>query len=152
MRLLRRLRAYARILPRARPDAAATEAVRDLAPRPALLAATSGYEMAAPVGNRLDPRFSIVGIDAIQYRYYRRKLECEQIIERSNIPHTILRATQFHELIDWILTTLGRWPLVPLPLDGRGSLWVPPTSRTAAPSCSKGSRSAARRTTAAPRS
>jgi uncharacterized protein YbjT (DUF2867 family) len=63
---------------------------------------------------------SIVGIDAIPYRYYRRKLECEQIIEQSSVPHTILRATQFHELVDWILTTLGRWPLAPLPLSAKG--------------------------------
>jgi uncharacterized protein YbjT (DUF2867 family) len=63
---------------------------------------------------------SIVGIDAIPYRYYRRKLECERLIEQSGVPHTILRATQFHELIDWALTALGRWPLAPLPLDAIG--------------------------------
>jgi uncharacterized protein YbjT (DUF2867 family) len=63
---------------------------------------------------------SIVGIDGIPYRYYRRKLECERIVEHSGIPHTILRATQFHELIDWALTNLGRWPVVPLPLDAKG--------------------------------
>ena len=63
---------------------------------------------------------SIVGIDAIPYRYYRRKLECEQIIERSSVPHTILRATQFHELLDAVLTALGRWPLAPLPLSAKG--------------------------------
>jgi uncharacterized protein YbjT (DUF2867 family) len=59
---------------------------------------------------------SIVGIDAIPYRYYRRKLECERIIEQSDVPHTILRSTQFHELIDGLLTSVGRWPLAPLPL------------------------------------
>jgi uncharacterized protein YbjT (DUF2867 family) len=63
---------------------------------------------------------SIVGIDAIPYRYYRRKLECEQIIEQSGVPHTILRATQFHELVDGALTVLGRWPLAPLPLTAKG--------------------------------
>jgi uncharacterized protein YbjT (DUF2867 family) len=63
---------------------------------------------------------SIVGIDEIPYRYYRRKLECERIIDQSGVPHTILRATQFHEFIDWILTALGRWPLVPLPLSAKG--------------------------------
>jgi uncharacterized protein YbjT (DUF2867 family) len=63
---------------------------------------------------------SIVGIDAIPYRYYRRKLECERIIEQSGVPHTIVRATQFHELIAWVLKTLGRWPLVPVPLGARG--------------------------------
>lgn len=62
---------------------------------------------------------SIVGIDRIPYRYYRRKLECERIVEQSDVPHTILRATQFHELIDWVFTNLGRWPLVPLPTSAK---------------------------------
>jgi uncharacterized protein YbjT (DUF2867 family) len=58
---------------------------------------------------------SIVGIDKIPYRYYRHKLECERIIEKSGVPYTILRATQFHELIDWVFTHLSRWPVAPLP-------------------------------------
>jgi uncharacterized protein YbjT (DUF2867 family) len=42
---------------------------------------------------------SIVGIDRVQsYPYYRVKLETERLIEGSPIPHTILRATQFHDL------------------------------------------------------
>ncbi|MBH0777318.1 SDR family oxidoreductase [Nocardia bovistercoris] len=62
---------------------------------------------------------SIVGIDRIPFRYYRRKLECEQLVADSGIPHTILRATQFHELIASVLYP-ARWlPLVPLPLDFR---------------------------------
>jgi uncharacterized protein YbjT (DUF2867 family) len=65
---------------------------------------------------------SIVGVDAIPYRYYRRKLECERLIDQSSVPHTILRATQFHELVDSVLTTLGRWPLAPLPLNAKGQL------------------------------
>jgi uncharacterized protein YbjT (DUF2867 family) len=63
---------------------------------------------------------SIVGIDAIPYRYYRRKLECERMIEQSGVPHTILRATQFHELLDGVFTALGRWPVAPLPLSAKG--------------------------------
>ena len=62
---------------------------------------------------------SIVGIDRIPYRYYRRKLECERIIEQSGVPHTILRATQFHELIDWVFTSLSRWPFAPLPVSAK---------------------------------
>jgi uncharacterized protein YbjT (DUF2867 family) len=41
---------------------------------------------------------SIVGIDDHPYPYYRRKLGCELIVERSGVPWTILRATQFHSL------------------------------------------------------
>ncbi|RJO76473.1 NAD-dependent epimerase/dehydratase family protein [Nocardia panacis] len=60
---------------------------------------------------------SIVGIDHIPMRYYRNKLACEDLIAKSGVPHTIQRATQFHELIAWILHTVEGWPIAPLPLD-----------------------------------
>lgn len=62
---------------------------------------------------------SIVGIDRIPYRYYGRKLACEQMIEASGRPHTILRITQFHELIAMVLTAVERWPVAPLPTSFR---------------------------------
>lgn len=58
---------------------------------------------------------SIVGIDAIPYAYYRRKLQCEALIDASDVPSTVLRATQFHELLSMVLGALERWPLAPLP-------------------------------------
>lgn len=42
---------------------------------------------------------SIVGIDQIPLPYYRTKLRVEQLLESSDVGHTILRATQFHDLI-----------------------------------------------------
>jgi uncharacterized protein YbjT (DUF2867 family) len=60
---------------------------------------------------------SIVGIDAIPYAYYRKKLACEQAIEASPVPHTIARATQFHELVAMVFKAAGRLPAAPLPLD-----------------------------------
>ncbi|MFD4422382.1 SDR family oxidoreductase [Agromyces sp. NPDC058484] len=42
---------------------------------------------------------SIVGIDRIPLGYYRQKLEAERVLEASGLPHTILRATQFHDLV-----------------------------------------------------
>ncbi|MEV1130579.1 NAD(P)H-binding protein [Agromyces sp. NPDC049794] len=42
---------------------------------------------------------SIVGIDRIPLGYYHGKLACERIVEESSLPWTILRATQFHDLI-----------------------------------------------------
>ncbi len=42
---------------------------------------------------------SIVGVDRVPLPYYRAKLESERLIERSDLPWTILRATQFHDLI-----------------------------------------------------
>jgi uncharacterized protein YbjT (DUF2867 family) len=62
---------------------------------------------------------SIVGIDQIPFIYYRRKLECERRIAASGIPYTILRATQFHELIAELLHRAGRLPVAPLPVDFR---------------------------------
>lgn len=42
---------------------------------------------------------SIVGIDRIPLPYYRTKLRVEQALEASRVGHTVLRATQFHDLI-----------------------------------------------------
>ena len=55
---------------------------------------------------------SIVGVDANPYPYYRAKLESERIIERSGIPYTILRATQFHDFIAMFLQLQRRLPVV----------------------------------------
>lgn len=62
---------------------------------------------------------SIVGIDVIPFGYYRRKLACEQEVVRSGLAHTILRATQFHELVAQGLRALERLPVAPLPGDFR---------------------------------
>lgn len=51
---------------------------------------------------------SIVGIDKVPYPYYRAKLACEDVIEASGVPFTILRATQFHSLLDRFLHTVFR--------------------------------------------
>ena len=42
---------------------------------------------------------SIVGIDKITLGYYKEKLECERLVTVSPMPHTILRATQVHNLV-----------------------------------------------------
>ena len=59
---------------------------------------------------------SIVGIDRIPLGYYRCKLAAEQIVATSALPYSILRATQFHTLVNMLLTTAARVPLViPIP-------------------------------------
>jgi uncharacterized protein YbjT (DUF2867 family) len=58
---------------------------------------------------------SIVGIDRIPFGYYRRKLACEALVGQSPVPTTILRATQFHELIALVLSSVERLPVAPLP-------------------------------------
>lgn len=55
---------------------------------------------------------SIVGVDVVPYPYYRAKLECEHVIERSGIPHTILRATQFHSFVAMVPRALRRMPVL----------------------------------------
>ncbi len=57
---------------------------------------------------------SIVGIDKVPYAYGKAKLACEDLIEHSGIPWSILRATQFHYGIDLLLRFLTRLPLVAL--------------------------------------
>lgn len=51
---------------------------------------------------------SIVGIEEIPLSYYRAKLAVERLLAGSGLPHTVLRATQFHDLI-LRLFTLQRW-------------------------------------------
>ncbi|NLU73782.1 NAD(P)H-binding protein [Streptomyces sp. HNM0575] len=51
---------------------------------------------------------SIVGVDRVPFFYYRAKAEAEGIVQDSGLPWTVLRATQFHDLIAR-LTTAQRW-------------------------------------------
>lgn len=60
---------------------------------------------------------SIVGVDRIPYTYYQNKLAAERIIESGEVPWSILRATQFHYLLDLVLQALTRYPIAPVPTD-----------------------------------
>lgn len=55
---------------------------------------------------------SIVGVDKIPFSYYKAKWAAEKIVEQCAIPWSILRATQFHSLIDMALGGLSKLPLV----------------------------------------
>jgi uncharacterized protein YbjT (DUF2867 family) len=64
---------------------------------------------------------SIVGIDTVPLRYYRRKQRAETIVRESGVPWTILRATQFYELVDGLIGAAARVPfVVPLPTAFQG--------------------------------
>jgi uncharacterized protein YbjT (DUF2867 family) len=65
------------------------------------------------VSNFLYP--SIVGIEEIPYSYYEYKLAAERAVEASDVPHTVLRATQFHCFLDELLGMVARSPVWPLP-------------------------------------
>jgi uncharacterized protein YbjT (DUF2867 family) len=51
---------------------------------------------------------SIVGVDEIPLAYYRTKLAVERLLASSGLPWTVLRATQFHDLV-LRLCTVQRW-------------------------------------------
>lgn len=85
---------------------ATTASRRDVAQTRRLLAA------AADAGVRHIVYISIVGVDRIPFPYYRAKVECERLIEGSGIPHTILRATQFHDFIAALVDAQRRLPVV----------------------------------------
>lgn len=57
---------------------------------------------------------SIVGIDRVPYRYYRDKQRVERLIEDGGVPWTILRATQFHDLLAMLFGALSRSPVLPV--------------------------------------
>jgi uncharacterized protein YbjT (DUF2867 family) len=50
---------------------------------------------------------SIVGIDRSAYPYYQAKLAAEQLIEQGPLPWTILRTTQFHNYVAWLIRSFG---------------------------------------------
>ena len=59
---------------------------------------------------------SIVGVERDPYfPYYRMKLETERIVERSAVPWTIIRATQFHEFVLRLIRFLDHLPIMPAP-------------------------------------
>lgn len=58
---------------------------------------------------------SIVGIDRVPFGFYRRKLGDEQLIATSGLPWTVLRATQFHDLIAVLLRMLAKPPVLAVP-------------------------------------
>ncbi|MDL2080256.1 NAD(P)H-binding protein [Streptomyces sp. GXMU-J15] len=58
---------------------------------------------------------SIVGVDRVPFGYYRSKLAVERLIEDSGLGFTILRATQFHDLLAQLFGTLAKAPVLLLP-------------------------------------
>jgi uncharacterized protein YbjT (DUF2867 family) len=76
-------------------------------------------EAAAAAGVSHVSYISIVGVDQIPFAYYQHKLAAEELVEQSSVPWSILRATQFHTLIDRFLRILVRTPVALLPKDFR---------------------------------
>jgi uncharacterized protein YbjT (DUF2867 family) len=56
---------------------------------------------------------SIVGCDRVALRYYDAKVAQEEAVASGPVPWSILRATQFHPLLDGIFTATARARVVP---------------------------------------
>jgi uncharacterized protein YbjT (DUF2867 family) len=69
-------------------------------------ATRSLVEAAAKTGTPHVVALSIVGIDQVPLGYYAGKLRQEQRLAGSDVPYSILRATQFHEFAGQILDRL----------------------------------------------
>lgn len=65
---------------------------------------------------------SIVGIDKVPLKYYKIKLETENLVREGGIPFTILRATQFHPFFTWLIS---KWHKSVLPIILRDALFQP---------------------------
>jgi uncharacterized protein YbjT (DUF2867 family) len=56
---------------------------------------------------------SIVGIDRVPVSYYKTKLAQEEALAAGEVPWTLLRATQFHQLVDQAFATAARFGVRP---------------------------------------
>jgi uncharacterized protein YbjT (DUF2867 family) len=68
-------------------------------------------EVVAGVGHHL--AISIIGIDRVPMKYYRVKLAQEEAIESGALPYSILRASQFPQLLDMVFTAAARFGVRP---------------------------------------
>lgn len=68
-------------------------------------------EAEAGVGHHV--AVSIVGCDRVPTAYYRAKVAQEESVERGPVPWSLLRATQFHALLDWAFERAARFRLLP---------------------------------------
>lgn len=89
---------------------AATGARQSLASRADIKATRRLVEMAREKGIKHFVFISIVGMEGVPFPYYATKLTCEGIVKEDLIPWSILRATQFHELMETFLNAFSRVP------------------------------------------
>lgn len=63
---------------------------------------------------------SIVGVDAIPWPYFRKKLAAEERLRKGAVAWSIVRATQFYPLLDTVLSWAARLPVLAGPADVPG--------------------------------
>ncbi|MFC6016047.1 SDR family oxidoreductase [Plantactinospora solaniradicis] len=71
-------------------------------------------EAAGRAGVRHLVYLSIVGADRVPWPYFKAKVEAEAIVAAGPVPWTVLRVTQFHDLLDEAMTKLARLPVLPV--------------------------------------
>ena len=81
-------------------------------------------EAAIPAGIEHLVYISVVGaeripvvsrVDRAMYGYFGSKLAAERIVAESGVPYTILRATQFHDLVLNVAQQMAKLPIIPAP-------------------------------------
>ena len=70
-------------------------------------------EVERRVGVRHHLCVSIVGIEDVPMAYYGVKVEQERVVEGGGVPWTIVRSTQFHDLLGALLSAAGRRHVLP---------------------------------------
>lgn len=70
-------------------------------------------EETAGVGHHVG--VSVAGCEQVPAGYYKVKADQERAVEQGPVPWSIVRATQFHELVARILTAAARWRVLPVP-------------------------------------
>lgn len=58
---------------------------------------------------------SIVGVDRVPFGYYRTKHTVERLVEESGLGWTVLRTTQFHDLLVQLFQGFAKSPVILLP-------------------------------------
>ncbi len=92
----------------------ATNATRGRAVREVLVAGTHRLLAAgARAGVQHHVLISIVGIESVPLGYYKVKVEQEQALAAARIPVTVLRATQFHQLVAGVMKASSRFGVLP---------------------------------------
>lgn len=71
-------------------------------------------EAGARAGVRHHVCVSIVGIEDVPIAYYGVKLEQERVVEGAGLPWTIVRSTQFHDLLGALMSAADRWRVLPV--------------------------------------
>jgi uncharacterized protein YbjT (DUF2867 family) len=61
---------------------------------------------------------SVVGCDTVPFSYFKGKRAAELLVEGGSVPHTILRATQFHGFVEALFAAMAKLPAPVLPVPG----------------------------------